>query len=176
MFSALRQHSTLYILLKGETPKLIIGKVEGVSQPQSKMVNSFAGGFGQNFQSTVNIVATDADGNRYEFPEMRADLSIENKSCNGVEAIISESRESMLAEVEGMASSSKVILDSVPYHQSVIKACEMMQSQLNPQLAKDKERDEEMLQLRNDMDGLKGSIDDIKTMLGRVLNVNNQQP
>ena len=173
MFSALRQHSTLYILLKSDPPQLVIGKVEAVSEPHSKVVNAFGNSFGQGIQSTVNIVATDAQGNRYEFPDMRADLSIENKSCNGTEAVISESREAMAAEVEGMYNNSLNILNSVPYHKAVKEACEQMQAQLNPQLAKDQERDKEMLQLRTDMDGLKGSLEDIKAMLGRALNTNN---
>ena len=175
MFSALRQHSTLYILLKSDPPKLVIGKVEAVSEPQTKTMNAFGGAFGQGFQRTVNIVATDADGNRYEFPEMKAELSIENKSCNGTDAVISESTEAMLAEVEGMRSHSQSILNSIPYHKSVTEACEKMQVQLNPQVAKDKERDKEMQQLRSDVNNLHGSIEDIKHMLGRVLNSNNQQ-
>lgn len=175
MFSALRQHSTLYILLKSNPPKLIPAQVEGVSQPQTKMGNTF-GAFGQGYQSTVNIVASDADGNRYEFPDMRADLSIENKTCGGVEAVISESREAMLTEVRGMRKASQTVLDSVPYHNSVIEACASMEGQLDPQQAKDQERDKEMLQLRSEMNGLKCSMEDIKNMLGSVLDNNKQQP
>ena len=173
MFSALRQHSTLYILLKSDPPKLVIGKVEAVSEPQTKAMTAFPGAFGQNYQRIVNIVATDPEGNRYEFPEMKADLSTENKVCNGIEAVVSESREAMLSEVEGLDNNSQSILNSVPYHQGVRKACAGMRAQLNPQLAKEQERDKEMLQLRTDMDGLKGSLEDIKVMLDRALNTNN---
>lgn len=118
-------------------------------------------------------MATDPEGNRYEFPEMKADLSTENKVCNGIEAVVSESREAMLSEVEGLDNNSQSILNSVPYHQGVRKACAGMRAQLNPQLAKEQERDKEMLQLRTDMDGLKGSLEDIKVMLDRALNTNN---
>lgn len=172
MFSALRQHSTLYILIKSNPPKLIPAQVEGVSEPQTKMGNAF-GAFGQNYQSTVNIVACDANGDRYEFPDTRADLSIENKTCNGTEAVISESREAMLSEVKGMRKASQNVLDSMPYHNSVVEACTSMESMLDPQQAKDLERDKEMLQLRSEMNGLKGSIDDIKNMLDRALNTKN---
>jgi hypothetical protein len=34
MFSALRQGAVLYILEKGDTPKLKIGQIEGVTQPR----------------------------------------------------------------------------------------------------------------------------------------------
>lgn len=173
MFSALRQHSTLYILLKSNPPKLITAQVEGVSQPQTSMNNAF-GAFTQGYQSTVNIVASDGEGNRYEFPDMRADLSIENKSCNGVDAVISESREAMLAEVKGMRKTSQNILDSMQYHNSIVDACATMESQLDPQMAKDRERDKEMFQLRSEMNGLKCSMEDIKNMLGSVLDNNKQ--
>ena len=176
MFSALRQHSTIYILLKSNPPKLIPAQVEGVSQPQTKMGTTTFNAFGQGYQSTVNIVASDNEGNRYEFPDMRADLSIENKTCNGTEAVISESREAMLSEVKGMRKSSQNILDSMPYHNSIVEACALMEAQLDPQQAKDQERDKEMLQLRSEMNGLKGSMEDIKNMLGRVLDNNKQQP
>ena len=96
-------------------------------------------------------MATDHEGNRYEFPEMKADLSTENKVCNGIEAVVSESREAMLSEVEGLDNNSQSILNSVPYHQGVRKACAGMRAQLNPQLAKDQEREKEMQQLRTDI-------------------------
>lgn len=175
MFSALRQHSTIYILFKGEKPHLVTGKVESVSEPQQRM-GATMGAFGQNFQSFVNIVAIDADGNKYKFPEMRADLSIENKVCNGQEAVISESRDAMISEVEGMLTSSKNIIDSVPYHESIVANCQQMLSALNPQIAKEQERDREISALKDEFRNIKGSIQGISEMLNTILKNNNQQP
>ncbi|MBE6246147.1 MAG: hypothetical protein E7110_01865 [Bacteroidales bacterium] len=174
MFSALRQHSTIYILFKGEKPRLVTGKVESVSEPQQK-IGTTMGAFGQNYQSFVNIVATDPDGNRYEFPGMRADLSIENKACNGQMAVISESRDAMISEVEGMLSSSKNIIDSLPYHESIVANCQQMLSALNPQIAKEQERDREISELKDEFRGMKNSIQGISEMLNTILKNNNQQ-
>ena len=61
--------------------------------------------------------------------------------------VITETKELMSNEVDNMLQSSKNIIDSVPYHNSVIKSCEEILKDLNPRFAKEKERDEDISNL-----------------------------
>lgn len=58
--------------------------------------------------------------------------------ANDGNMVISETREGMCAEVESMIAMSKQVLDSVPYHNQVIDACDSMLKELNPQFAKER--------------------------------------
>ena len=65
-----------------------------------------------------------------------------------VGAVITETKELMSNEVDNMLQNSKSIVDSVPYHNNVISACEGILKDLNPRFAKEKERDEDISNLK----------------------------
>lgn len=60
--------------------------------------------------------------------DIPANLSVANDG----NMVISETREAMCTEVENMVTSSKQILESVPYHNKVVQSCETMLKELNP--------------------------------------------
>ena len=51
-----------------------------------------------------------------------------------------------------------------------------MLSVLNPQIAKEQERDRELSELKDEFRGMKNSIQGISEMLNTILKNNNQQP
>lgn len=103
-----------------------------------------------------------------EFKQLPATLSIANFGSSGV--VVSESREAMNAEVEAMLRTSKQVLESIPYHESVIASCDDMLKVLNPQLAKEKAQEEKIGALEQKVSGMEGTLTDIREMLSKALN------
>lgn len=166
MFSALRSGSPFYILEKANEPKLKIGSVVSVSQPTPKYSNSFVPN--QQFgDMVVDIVVKVAD-EEFKFEKLPSNLSIANFGQSGV--VVSESKEAMNTEVEGMLRASKQILDSIPYHEKVLSECDVILRELNPQFAKEKEQEEKIASLELKVGGMEGKLDQITNMLQVALN------
>ena len=161
MFSTLRQNSPIYILDKKGSPVLKKGVIESVS-PQRSRTGSF---YGQPMDMVVDITVN-VDGSKEEFKNIPASLNIANDG----NLVISESKEAMSTEVDSMLSISKQILESVDYHQEVIKKCEQILKDLNPQFAKDKLQEEKINSLEERMGGVEDTLGDIKDMLSKALN------
>lgn len=81
--------------------------------------------------------------------------------------VITETKELMSNEVDNMLQSSKNIIDSVPYHNSVIKSCEEILKDLNPRFAKEKERDEDISNLKTRIGGIESKMDQVLTLLSK---------
>ena len=166
MFSALRSGSPFYILEKSDEPKLKIGSVVSVSQPQPKFANSFIPN--QQFSEMVVDVVVKVGEEEIKFEKLPSNLSIANFGQGGV--VVSESKEAMNTEVEGMLRTSRQILDSIPYHEKVLSVCDTMLRELNPQFAKEKEQEEKIGLLEQKMNGMEGTLSDIREMLNLALN------
>ena len=151
MFSGIRQNSLFYILEKGEELKLSIGHVVSVSNPQPKY-NQFP--TTQPFAQPEMFVDVKVmvGEEMQEFKQLGANLSIANSG----NLVVSDSREAMSAEVEGMLRNSRQIIESIPYHEKVIASCDAMLRELNPSFAKEKEQEEKIFALEERM----GNIDD----------------
>ena len=155
MFSALRQGSVLYILEKGEKPSLKIGWVVSITQPNSSN-NFLVGG------STIDINAKVGDQSM-DFKNVPSSQSV--TSYNNV--IITETKELMSNEVDNMLQSSKSIIDSVPYHTNDVTSCKNILKGLNPRFAKEKERDEDIINLKNKIGGIESKMDKILGLLSK---------
>lgn len=157
MFSGLRQGSTLYVLDKTTEPKVVTGYVQRISTPHSmyKTYNP-AVSFGTNMQTVVDIVVKIND----EEKEFIGIPSINVIHSYG-DYVISETKESMIQEVDAMMQNSRNILDSVEQHEKNIEACESILKQLNPVYAKEQQRDEAI-------DNISGRIDRMEDVLARL--------
>lgn len=170
MFSALRQGSILYILTKGENLSLQVGQVQSVSSPVSKYGNIQPGQYLPNMEMVVDISVKTADGSIINFEKTPANFSIASPDN---QTVISESREAMNGEVEGMLRISRQVIDSMPFHQNVLSSGENILRQLNPQLAKEKEQEEKINILEKKITGMEGALFDIKDMLSKGANSSN---
>lgn len=153
MFSALRQGSILYILEKGENPSLMTGQVIGVTQP------GYNSGFLQN-GPLVDISVKCGEQNM-DFKNVPSSLSV--TGYNNV--IIAETRELMSNEVENLLQGSRNVLDSVDYHKNMINSCEGILKTLNPEFAREKERDKDINDLKGRMGGMETKMDEILSLL-----------
>ena len=148
MFSALAQGSSVYILDKTSSPKYLIGEVVGVSQPKINF----------NGQSTVDL-RVNVDNSVQEFSNL---LSINSISTyNGGKVIISETKQGIQNEVESILDNSRKIISNIDIYKQNITDCEEILKQLNPQFAKDKERDDRLFNLESRFDGVESKLDKI---------------
>lgn len=166
MFSALRQGAIIYILEKGESPNIKIGQVESVTQPRPKY-NTFNPSvpFGANMETIVDI-SVKIENEQKEYIGIPSNGSIHGYG----NIVISENREAMASEVNGMLQSSKQILDSIDYHKKVVKCCEDMLRQLNPDYAKQQERDDAIDSLKNEVGSLKDDMNKVLSLLTQAKN------
>lgn len=166
MFQALRQSSPFYILEKGgEKPTLRIGQVISASEPKDKFGNYPTAGM-PSLNAIVDV-SVQVGEEKITFEKLPANAEIANFGTNGV--VVSDSREAMTAEVSNMLRNSKQIVESVDYHQQVIQSCEEMLTRINPQIAKEKQQEQDICNLKSDVSGMKGDISDMKDMLTDVL-------
>ena len=165
MFIALRQNSLFYILDKSDNPTLKVGNVVSVSNPTPKFSSSYIPAANQ-YDMVVDVLVKVGD-EELKFEKLPSNLSIANFGTSGI--VVSESKEAMNAEVEAMLRSSRQIVDSIPYHEKVISACDGMLRELNPQFAKEKEQEEKIGLLEQKMSGMEGTLSDIREMLNNAL-------
>lgn len=153
MFSALRQGSVVYILEKGENLVLKVGQVVSITQPN----------YGSNFLmngSTIDINVK-VNNQNMDFKNVPSSQSVANYN----NAVITETKELMSNEVDNMLQSSRSIVDSVAYHNNIITSCESILKELNPRFAKEKERDEDINNLKDKMGGIESKMDKILGLL-----------
>ena len=160
MFSGVRQNNLFYILEKENEPKLKIGQVVSVSNLQPV----FGQPYGQTTDNYVDITVK-VDGETMEFKKLPSSASIADSGKDGV--VVSDNKEVMNNEVESMLQSSQSILDRVDYHKKVVENCNQILRVLNPRLAKEKERDDDISNLKNKIGGLEDKMDKILTILAK---------
>ena len=147
MFSALSQGSSIYILDKTSSPKFLVGEVVGVTQPKY----SFN-------QATVDLKVKVEDSIQ-EFNNLPSINSI--VTYNTGKLVISETKQGIQSEIESILTNSQNILNNIDTYKQNVEDCENILKQLNPQFAKDKERDDRLQNLENRFDGVESKLDKI---------------
>lgn len=147
MFSALSQGSSIYLLDKTSSPKFVVGEVVGVTQPK----------FNYN-QATVDLKVK-VDDSIQEFNN----LPSINNICtyNNGKLLISETKQGIQNEIETILTTSRNILNNINVYKQNVEDCENILKQINPQFAKDKERDDRLQNLENRFDGVESKLDKI---------------
>ena len=147
MFSALSQGSSIYLLDKTSSPKYLVGEIVGVTQPRF------------NFNQATVDLRVKVEDSIQEFNNLPSINS--TVTYNNGKLLISETKQGIQNEVETMLTNSKNIVDNIEMYKESIKDCENILKQLNPQFAKDKERDDRLLNLENRFDGVESKLDKI---------------
>lgn len=168
MFQGLRTGGLFYVLEKGEELKLKIGHVVSVSNPQPKYNQISTMPTYNNQPELVVDVKVKIGEDNVDFKQLNANMNIANSG----NVVVSDSKEAMSAEVEGLLRTSRQIIESVPYHEKVILSCDAMLRELNPQFAKEKEQEEKIGMLEKKMGNIEGTLNDMMGMLSNVLGKN----
>lgn len=154
MFSQLRKGNTIYILEKSETPVLKTGQVVQEGKQVPKYNTPQIGQYGLQTELVVDVTEVRAGEQSYKFEKLPANASVHDYG----NAIVCDSREAMLQEVETMRVQSQQILDSVDYHKNVVSAVEGMLEELNPRYKEEKQRDAAIRELGNRLDDFEDRI------------------
>ena len=149
MFSALRQGSLVYILDKTNDLKFKIGEVVSMSAPRANYGDPF------NSQSCIDF-RINVDGTICDYNAIPSSCSIVTYNNNKI--IISETKQGLQSEVEAILQNAKQIVKNLDQYQQNIQSCERILKELNPQFAKDKERDDRM-------NALEAKLDKILTLM-----------
>lgn len=165
MFSGLRQGGIFYILEKSDDINLKIGQVVNVSNPQPRY-NQFGNTptYGTQPEMVVDVKVKVGE-ETMEFKQLNANLNIANSG----NVVVSDSKEAMSAEVEGLMRNSRQIIESVPYHEKMVVSCDAMLRELNPAFAKEKEQEEKMSMLEGEVTGIKETLGEMMNMLSSAL-------
>lgn len=153
MFKNQRQGNPLYILHKGNTPFCEVGSIVSVSPPRPENPNFNM--YGPQAKIVVDIKAKIGEDN-VSFSNVLSDVTITDyPTTNGEKLVVSCDLGALNTEINAMMQQSRQALDSIDYHKSVIEGCEKMLVILNPEFAREKERESEIANMRNEMSDLK---------------------
>lgn len=174
MFQGLRQGNIIYVIDKGNLT-LTLAEVEKVSNPYTllqkqqgnkmQMLPAYMQPPGQ--EQFVDVVAKSAD-HVLNLEELPANQSY----CVKNNLFVCDNTEMTNTEIDNSERSSKVIIESVPYHEKAIKSYKEMKLLINPQFAKEKEQEEKITELQGKMEGIETTLGNMMTMLSDALGHN----
>jgi len=148
MFQSVRPNSPIYVLHKGDNPRLETGYV--MNQPIPKPKYQIPHTFGQPQEMIVDLVIklNDMSFNMNSIP---AQLDIADSYSNGENLVISDSREAMNSEIISLKQKSIDILNSMDYHKNLITTYDKILSDFNPEVAEKQAQQQEISELRAQM-------------------------
>ena len=144
-FSNLRSGNQLYILHKDSIPTIEIGKVISISQVSPKYGNVYS-------PEMVVDISANVNGQSTNFQKLPALGDIADFGNN---IVLSCNKDAMSSEVTSMKQRSVDIINSVELHQNIIKGCDEILTQLNPEIKEKQRQEEENKALRDELNQLK---------------------
>lgn len=144
-FSNLRNGNQLYILHKDSVPTIEIGKVISISQVSPKYGNMYS-------PEMVVDISANVNGQPTNFQKLPALGDIADFGNN---IVLSCNKDAMSSEVLSMKQRSVDLINSVELHQNIIKGCDEILIQLNPEIKEKQRQEEENKALRDELNQLK---------------------
>ena len=144
-FSNLRSGNQLYILHKDSVPTIEIGKVISISQVSPKYGNMYS-------PEMVVDISANVNGYPTNFQKLPALGDIADFGNN---IVLSCNKDAMSSEVLSMKQRSVDLINSVELHQNIIKGCDEILTQLNPEIKEKQRQEEENKALRDELNQLK---------------------
>lgn len=144
-FSNLRSGNQLYILHKDSIPTIEIGKVISISQVSPKYGNVYS-------PEMIVDISANVNGQSTNFQKLPALGDIADFGNN---IVLSCNKDAMSSEVTSMKQRSVDLINSVELHQNIIKGCDEILTQLNPEIKEKQRQEEENKALRDELNQLK---------------------
>lgn len=157
MFSALNQGSFVYILDKTKGIKFKIGEVIGTTN-----TNQTNYPVNQIPNQPINLKVK-VDDTVYDFNAISSSASLVTYD-NG-RFVISETKQGLQSEVYAILQNRKNIIENIPQYKNDIVECENILKDLNPEFAKDKERDERINSLSTQVTNMQSTLDKIVNLI-----------
>lgn len=163
MFQSLSQGATLHILYKNER-RVAEGRVIAVnthmpvynpSQPMAMLNGPVTDVTVQIGNDTIPFAGLPANGVIANFPDRGLFIAID--------------RSAILRELETMVSASKQVLEQVPVHEQIVKDCEAILLELQPEKQKEVQQAQEIENLKTQLTSMSGKLDKFVEMLSAKL-------
>lgn len=164
MFSSLRPNSQIYVLHKDSTPYLEIGSIVSVSNPVPKYPVQPM--FGQPQEMVVDIVIK-VNNQDITYQKIPANLDIAD--FNNGNIVISDNREAMNSEIVSLKQKSVSIINSIDLHNDIIKGCDKLLSELNPEFAEKQQQQLEINTLKSQMGEMSKNISELMALNKKLM-------
>lgn len=168
MFQGLRESSLFYTLTKGrEGMSLQVGQVVKISNPYPKPLNGqpFTPSYTAAFTSPEMVVDVEVRVGDTITPYKQLPANDNVCTYENGKVVVTDSKDVISSHIEGVVMSSRQAIEDNPYHEANIKTGEEILRGLNPQFAKEKQRDEELDKLRSRIEGMEGALNKIVGLL-----------
>lgn len=157
------QGSALFILNRKE-PSVTTATVVNVSQPHvSKSAQTNPALAFQGFVVDISL-SMGSETVTLEFPVNSANANYPDKGW-----FVSNDRLAIIREVESMSNMSKQILSQVPMHEKMVKGCDALLLQLNPDKQKEVQQEQEIAILKAQIEEMKRNSSETGNKLDKVL-------
>lgn len=160
MFQSLRPNNQIFILHK-DKPSLEMGTVLSVSMPAPKYPMQ-PPMFGQPQEMVVDIVIK-VNNQEITYQKIPANLDVADFGNNSV--VLADNREAMNSELMCLKQRSVDVINSIDYHKNLIAECDILLSNLNPDLAEKREQKERIDSLESQ---LKQLMEMNQTLIARL--------
>lgn len=159
MFQNISQGATLYVLYRNE-PRVADGRVVSVNthmptynpnQPMSILNGLVTDISVQINNDTIPFVGLPASGVVANFPD------------KGI--FIATDKSSILRELETMMTASKQVLEQIPAHQKMIKECDRLLVELQPERRKEAQQEKEIENLKTQLTTMSDKFDKVVELL-----------
>ncbi len=161
-FKSLRSGNPIYIIYRGETPRLQIAEVTGHTDPHFPVQNQLAA-LGSNLKQVVDITAK---CNEEVIPLNNLPADAQSETYNKGAQFVAVSQEAALQEVDRMMAESRQALARVDYHQAVLTEGEKMLETLNPKYKEEKAQKQDIAMLKEQVSGFADKFDQMMKMMG----------
>lgn len=155
MFQSVRPNSQIYILHKGDSPKIETGYV--TNQPVPRPKYQLPAAFGQPQDLVIDLIVKVND-QQFNYNNLPAQSDIADSYSNGETLVISDNREAMNAELLNLKQKSTDIINSVNFHKELVEKYDKLLSELNPEFAEKREQKQEIDVLKSQMAEMSKSI------------------
>lgn len=164
MFQSLRQNSPIYIFHKIDTPYLEIGSVYSTSLPKPKY--AVPATFTNTQEMCVDVVVK-IGNNSVNYNNLPANLDIADSTSNGDNIVIASSKDAMNAEILSLKQKSIDELNRREYNENIVKNCDKILSELNPEFAEKQAQ-------KAEIDSLKQQMQEMSKNMQSLIDMNKQ--
>ncbi len=166
MFQSLRNNNPVYIFHKGNKPFLEIGYVVSVSTPRPKY--PVPANFNQPQEMLVDLVVKLND-QTVNYNGLSAQSNVADTILNGDSIVVTDSKETMNAEILSLKRKSEDIIKSIDFHKAFIVDCDKALTDLNPEFAEKQAQKIEISELRQQVTDISKSIIDLMESNKRLI-------